>query len=93
MGACIRCGVDIPPTGKRGRPAIYCPACKARPKPPDPGADLSHSISLDSVSFYNDPIPSDVTEVQVLHAPAKEMKAPPHPPVFPEEPDKWGDDW
>ena len=77
MGVCIRCGVEIPSTGKRGRPASYCAACKP-PRgvrvPSEHGADLSPSVV--------EPLPSDPVDIR-----------PKAPPVFPEEPDKWGDDW
>ena len=36
---CKKCGAAIPATGKRGRPALTCPTCKATKKTTPPKAE------------------------------------------------------
>lgn len=38
MNICKVCGKEIQPTGKRGRPALICPECKAAKKVKAPKA-------------------------------------------------------
>ncbi len=52
---CVRCGAEIPRTGKAGRPRLYCDACRSPKMPPDKSEvlnqlqDLKHSTKSPSV--------------------------------------------
>lgn len=46
MTVCRECRVEIPPTGKRGRPPVLCPGCRV--KKPAGHKRISPALSVES---------------------------------------------